>query len=184
MKPDSPRFLGHSPSRACCRPTPKRGFSTLPLSVDDLVELTRARIVIESSTLRESIAVGDLSWEGSVVAAHHRLAATPMYNDDNTINDDFATVHRAFHVALLAGSGNSHLEGFASSLRDRSELYQYWSRYLGDGPNRDVACEHRELADLTVARETSSAADALERHIQRTTDSLIEYICTHSLEER
>ena len=71
-----------------------------------------------------------------------------------------------------------------SSLRDRSELYQYWSRYLGDGPNRDVACEHRELADLTVARKTSSAADALERHIQRTTDFLIEYIRTHSLEER
>jgi DNA-binding GntR family transcriptional regulator len=39
---------------------PQRGFSTLSLSVDDLHELTRARIIIETVTLRESIARGSL----------------------------------------------------------------------------------------------------------------------------
>lgn len=176
--------MGRLAERGLLQANPQRGFSTLPLSVEDLVELTRARIVIETATLRESIRHGDLSWEGSVLAAHHRLAATPMYDGNGLVNEDFAVVHRDFHVALLAGSGNSHLEEFASSLRDRSELYQYWSRYLGDGPTRDVACEHRQLADLTVARDVEAAAEALERHIQRTTDSLAGYIRAHNLEGR
>ncbi|WP_241031880.1 GntR family transcriptional regulator [Rhodococcus koreensis] len=171
--------MGRLAEQGLLQANPQRGFSTLPLSVGDLFELTRARIVIETATLRESITNGDLAWEGSVVAAHHQLAATAMYDESGTINRDFALVHRDFHVALLAGAANSHLESIATSLRDRSELYQYWSRYLGDGPNRDVACEHRQLAELTVARKVDEAADALARHIQRTTDSLVEYARSH-----
>lgn len=127
--------MGRLAEQGLLQANPQRGFSTLPLSVGDLFELTRARIVIETATLRESITNGDLAWEGSVVAAHHQLAATAMYDESGTINRDFALVHRDFHVALLAGAANSHLESIATSLRDRSELYQYWSRYLGDGPN-------------------------------------------------
>lgn len=168
--------MGRLAEQGLLQANPQRGFSTLPLSVDGLLELTRARIVIETATLRESIAHGDLAWEGTVVSAHHQLAATPEYDSEGTVNDNFAMAHRAFHVALLAGSGNRHLQDFAASLRDRSELYQYWSRHLGDGPTRDTAGEHRELADLTVARRPDDAADALARHIQRTTDSLLDYL--------
>jgi DNA-binding GntR family transcriptional regulator len=167
--------LGRLAEQGLLQANPQRGFSTLPLSVEDLLELTRARVIIETATLRESIARGDLSWEASVVATHHQLASTPRYDGNGTINAAFAVAHRAFHVALLAGSANSPLESVAASLRDRSELYQYWSHYLGDDPNRDVVCEHRELAELTVARDADNAAAALTRHIQRTTDSLAQY---------
>ncbi|MGV9734046.1 GntR family transcriptional regulator [Rhodococcus aetherivorans] len=170
--------MGRLAEQGLLQANPQRGFSTLPLSIDDLLELTRARVLIETATLRESIAHGDLAWEAAVVAAHHQLASTAMYHG-SAITSDFAVAHRAFHVALLAGSRNSHLESIATSLRDRSELYLYWSRYLGDGPTRDVACEHRQLADLTVARQADAAAAALEQHIQRTTDSLVEYARTH-----
>ncbi|MFE3229010.1 GntR family transcriptional regulator [Nocardia sp. NPDC059228] len=157
---------------------PQRGFATLPLSATDLRELTRARVLIETATLRESIANGDLMWEAQVVAAHHRLAATPMFLEDAVPNLDFVDVHGAFHVALLAGSGNGHLESIATSLRVRAELYLAWSRFLGDDPNRDTAGEHRELAELTVARRADEATDALARHIQRTADSLADYART------
>lgn len=162
---------------------PNRGFSTLPLSIRDLQELTRARIVIETATLRESISVGDLEWEAAVVATHHQLAATPMYAEGEvyaegqaTINADFVVKHRDFHLALLAGSRNSHLETVALSLRDRSQLYQYWSQHVSDDADRDLACEHRDLAELAVARKGDEAAAALERHIQRTTDTLVDYV--------
>lgn len=167
--------LGRLAEQGLVQANPQRGFSTLPLSVEDLLELTRARVIVETATLRESIARGDLAWEASVVAAHHQLASTPRYDANGAINTAFAVTHRAFHVALLAGSANTHLESIASSLRDRSELYLYWSHYLGDDSDRDVAREHRELADLTVARDADNAADALARHIQRTTDALVQY---------
>ncbi|MFZ2174675.1 MAG: GntR family transcriptional regulator, partial [Rhodococcus sp. (in: high G+C Gram-positive bacteria)] len=138
--------MGRLAEQGLLQANPQRGFSTLPLSVDDLLELTRARVIIETAALRESIERGNLEWEAAVVGAHHRLASTAMYADDGaTINREFAVVHRDFHVALLAGSGNPHLDSIAASLRDRSELYLYWSRYLGDDPARDVACEHRQL---------------------------------------
>lgn len=180
--------LGRLAEQGLLQANPQRGFSTLPLSVDDLLGLTRARIIIETATLRESITHGDLAWEGSVLAAHHQLASTPRCDGSESgsecdgsepggrsINRAFAVAHRAFHVALLAGSGNSHLESIAASLRDRSELYLYWSFYLGDDTGRDVACEHRQLSELTIARDADNAVDALTRHIQRTSDSLAEY---------
>ena len=172
--------LGRLAEQGLLQANPQRGFATLPLSVDDLLELTRARIIVETATLRESIARGDLAWEASVVAAHHQLAATPRHDDNGSPNEAFAAAHRAFHVVLLAGSANSHLETIAASLRDRSNLYQYWAHYLGDDTERDVPGEHRQLAELTIARDADAAAEALARHIQRTTDSLVEYARAHS----
>ncbi len=167
--------MGRLAEQGLLQANPQRGFSTVPLSSTDLADLTRARVIIESATLRESIASGDLAWEAAVIAAHHRLASTPMNDADGLINHQFAEIHREFHAALLAGSGSAHLESVATSLRDRSELYLYWSRYLGADTCRDVAAEHRELMELAIARDGAAAADALERHIQRTTDALIEY---------
>lgn len=167
--------MGRLAEQGLLQANPQRGFSTLPLSIDDLSELTRARIVIETATFRESMAQGSVEWEASVIAAHHRLAATAADDGRGGISAEFAVRHKAFHRALLAGSGNAHLEAMAASLRDRSELYQYWSRYLANDDDRDVACEHAELCDLAVAREADAALLALEQHIQRTTDSLLIY---------
>ncbi|MGW5072057.1 GntR family transcriptional regulator [Rhodococcus sp. NPDC004095] len=166
--------MGRLAEQGLLQANPQRGFSMLPLSVDDLLELTHARVMIETATLRESIARGDLTWEAALVAAHHQLAGTEMYVGD-TISPDFESAHRTFHAALLAGSGNSHLESIAQSLRDRTELYRYWSQFLGNGNTRDVACEHRRIAELTIARKADEASDALEQHIRRTTDVLVEY---------
>ncbi len=167
--------MGRLAEQGLLQANPQRGFSTVPLSTTDLADLTRARVIIETATLRESIANGDLAWEAGVVAAHHRLASTATYDAEGSINREFAEMHRAFHVALLAGSGNVHLESVATALRDRAELYLHWSRHLGADTCRAVAAEHRELAELAIARDADAAVAALERHIQRTTDSLVEY---------
>ncbi len=42
---------------------PHRGFRVTPLSIDDLQDLTRARVLLESMLLRESMRLGDLNWE-------------------------------------------------------------------------------------------------------------------------
>src|SRR3954467_10995280 len=58
--------------------SPQRGFRVTPLSVDDLIDLTRTRVLIETLALRESITHGDLNWESTVIARHHALQKTPM----------------------------------------------------------------------------------------------------------
>lgn len=154
---------------------PQRGFAVAELSVDALRDLTRARTLIETVALRESIADGDLAWESSVIAAHYRLRHTPLINPDGHVNIDWAEAHRHFHHVLLAGGTSTRLTAVADSLRDCSELYLYWSRELAHDDQRDAAAEHAEIVEHTLARDADRAAQALSDHIERTTDALVSY---------
>jgi DNA-binding GntR family transcriptional regulator len=150
---------------------PQRGFVVTPLSADDLQDLTRTRVLIETLALRESIRHGDLEWEGRVLAAHHTLERTPMFVDGQA-NPAWVAAHRAFHHGVLGGSGVRRLSEIARGLRDCSELYQFWSYTTSRDPGRDIAAEHREIAERTLARDEDGAATALTQHIERTTTLL------------
>jgi DNA-binding GntR family transcriptional regulator len=150
---------------------PQRGFVVTPLSVDDLRDLTRARVLIETLALRESIRQGDLSWEGRVLAAHHALDRTPMLSGDIP-NPAWVRAHREYHHALLEGSGVRRLMDIARGLRDRSEVYQFWSYGRSPELGRDIADEHRRIAERTLDRDEDAAAEALAGHIERTTTLL------------
>ena len=155
--------------------SPQRGFWVTPLSAEDLVDLTRTRALIETLALRESIAHGDLGWESSVVARHHALQKTPMTTAEGHVSEAWANAHREFHHSLLTGCNSTRLIAIATGLRDCSELYQHWSRELAHDTDRDVVSEHREIAELTAARDADAACAALERHIERTTAALLAY---------
>jgi DNA-binding GntR family transcriptional regulator len=154
---------------------PQRGFIVTPLSVDDLLDLTRTRVLIETLALRESIRHGDLEWEGRVLATHHTLDRTPMLNGEHA-NPAWVQAHRVFHHAILDGSGVRRLSDVARGLRDCSELYQFWSYTRGRDPERDIAAEHREITERTLARKEDGAAAALAGHIERTTTLLVAYL--------
>jgi DNA-binding GntR family transcriptional regulator len=91
---------------------PQRGFIVTPLSVADLLDLTKTRVLVETLALRESIRYGDLAWEGRVLATHHTLDRTPMLNGD-CANPAWVQAHRMFHHRILDGSGVTRLSGIA-----------------------------------------------------------------------
>ena len=155
--------------------SPQRGFRVTPLSTEDLRDLTRARVLIETMALRESIAGGPLAWESTVLAKHHTLDKTPMTTADGNVNAEWVSAHRDFHHALLSGCGSARLESIAAELRDCAELYRFWSRELAQDTDRDVASEHRTITELTLARDADGAATALADHIERTTAVLVDY---------
>ncbi len=155
--------------------SPQRGFRVMPLSIDDLIDLTRARVLIETLALRESIIHGDLDWESTVIARHHTLQRTPMTTADGHVSQSWASAHRLFHVSLLSGCNSTRLESIATGLRDCSELYRHWSRELAHDTGRDVASEHREIAELSAARDADAACAALGKHIERTTAALLTF---------
>src|SRR5438309_11874569 len=51
-----------------------RGFEVAPVSADNFRELASLRLLLESHALQRSFVLGDMDWEGRVVAAHHKLA--------------------------------------------------------------------------------------------------------------
>lgn len=152
---------------------PRLGFFVITVGADELRELTAARTEIEVLALRYAIKDGDTEWEAQLVAAHHRLAAARQYSDDaDGFTDPWAKAHAAFHQALLSGCGNRHILAAALSLRDAAELYWRWSAPNYDR-GRDIAQEHRDIADAALAHDTARASELLSTHICRTTDALL-----------
>lgn len=152
------------------------GFHVTPLSTNDLLELTEARVEVEQLVLRLSMERGDISWKSDVVAKHYTLEHTPQYDqsDPNRISDAWAVAHRDFHAALLGGCRNTRLTVLATNLRDSAALYQAWSQQIGREPNRDVVAEHRELMNLSITADPK-AITALAHHIRRTTEILVRH---------
>ena len=60
-------------------------------------------------------------------------------------------------------------------LRGCSLLYQHWSIGIAHDLDRDVAAEHRTLAELAVARDSEGAVQALKEHQEPTTAALLAY---------
>jgi DNA-binding GntR family transcriptional regulator len=149
--------------------TPQRGFRVRPLSVEHLQDLTWVRVQLETLALGESIAKGDVSWEADLVAAHHRLAVTPMYFENGAGNTDWLAAHGAFHAALAAAAGSPILERLRRQLYEASELYRMWSSNLPHHPHRShVDEEHKAIFGAALARDADLAVDLLTQHIQTT----------------
>jgi DNA-binding GntR family transcriptional regulator len=153
--------------------TPQRGFRVRSISLEHLRDLTWVRTQVEALALRQSIAKGDVTWEANLVAAHHRLAVTPMYFEDGRGNTEWMAAHAAFHAALAAAAGSPVLERLRRQLYDASELYRYWAGNLPHHPARaHVADEHKAIFDAALAREADLAVDLLTQHLEATARNL------------
>jgi DNA-binding GntR family transcriptional regulator len=161
---------------------PQQGFQVVDLSVEDLRDLTHARVVLETLVFRSAIAEGDLDWETRILASHHRLSRTPQFDvsDPIRLSDEWVAEHAEFHRALLDGCGNRRLKEIASSLRDAAELYRRWSMPLGGGIKRDVAAEHEALLSAVLTRNADRAVKELTDHISLTSNILIDTFAAES----
>jgi DNA-binding GntR family transcriptional regulator len=163
--------------------TPQRGFPVRELSVEDIIGLTESRMEIESVALRLAIERGDVRWETQIVAAHHLLERTPLVDANRNYREEWRVRHRDFHQALTAGCNNARLQEVVLGLRARAELYRrrWWA--LATDRRSDLAAEHRQLMDLTLARNADAAIEALVSHIKRAPNQLIAYAHEHGLDD-
>lgn len=151
---------------------PQRGFQVAPISTDDLLDLTIARVELEGTCLRRSIANGDLSWESQLVAAFHQLSGTPDYlDDDGTMTADWINAHARFHEALVAACGSAWLMRLRRTLYEQAERYRQLS--AAKLRKRHIGAEHKDIFEATLERDADKAVQLLSRHIETTTESLI-----------
>jgi DNA-binding GntR family transcriptional regulator len=160
---------------------PQRGFRVVQLSMEDLHDLTEARIKIETLVLREALAAPDRSWEARLLAAGHQLDHTPLgvtgRDGGRVFNPEFIRVHAEFHETLLSGCSNVRLLHMANSLRDSAELYRMWTprTALRGG---DIASEHRSLTKLALDHKVDACVELLVAHIEHTRQALIQAVGT------
>lgn len=152
----------------------QRGFSVAPLSIADLHDLTDLRCEVETIALRRSLARGDLDWEGNVLAAAHRLRATPLPipGELSALSANWVTAHCAFHRALVAACGSQRLLALHEQLFEQSERYRGLSIRMES--KRDIIAEHQTIVELALARDADGLVDAMSAHLRATTQLIVD----------
>ncbi|WP_084609517.1 GntR family transcriptional regulator [Archangium violaceum] len=178
----APRYgVGRTPLReACCRLASEglvtiedqRGFRVAPISRADLLDLTRTRQQIETLALRAAIAQGDITWEGEVTAALHRLLRRVPASGSGTLDEAWELEHARFHATLLGACGSPWLLKFHAMLFDQTERYRRLAQAYGKA-GRDVGGEHTALVRATLDRDAERACALLTEHIAKTTELVL-----------
>jgi DNA-binding GntR family transcriptional regulator len=150
-----------------------RGYWVSPVSVDEIRDLTRVRLLLEVDALRESIAKGDVAWEANVVATYHHLARLTecgAYKSSKTMSS-WEVVHEDFHHAIIAAASSKLV------LRLRAALTQTVRRYrqfaLASQVTRDHLSEHRAIRNAVVSRDADTAVRLLGKHYDKTTSFIV-----------
>lgn len=145
----------------------QRGYRVAAVSPENLQEVIRLRVELESMALRESIRHGDLAWEGQILAGLHRLNATKQHSRSREEQQQWEIAHRTFHAELIAACRMPMLQQFCSMLHDQGDRYR--RIFLkSHRPDRDTPAEHSEIAAAVIARQTDKATKLLRNHIERT----------------
>ncbi len=142
----------------------QRGFEVSPVSVENLREIAALRLLLESHALKESFAVGDMEWEGRVVAAHHKLASMErlMESGERSHTEDWKRYDWEFHQALISACGSAALMETHAAIFDKYLRYQMIAlSFRGDVAAR----EHQLLRDCALKRDADAAARVLADHV-------------------
>lgn len=158
-----------------------RGFRVAPLSLADLRDVNRSRILIETEALRLSIKAGDTTWEGHIVSTLHQLLRQPHYTMSAPGSADalnWERHHHAFHAALLAACPSPWMLHFAELLNPHYQRYRHyiWRHFGFEAVARArevVNEEHQAIAALVLDRKADEAVEALRSHYQGNMETLI-----------
>ena len=140
-----------------------RGFEVAPVSADNFRELANLRLLLESHALQRSFVLGDMDWEGRVVAAHHKLATMERRTlaGDKRGLEVLKRYDSEFHQALLSACGSRVL------LDAHAAVFDKYVRYLMIAVIfRDAAPpEHQKTARMRAeTRCKNCAGDTLDAH--------------------
>jgi DNA-binding GntR family transcriptional regulator len=147
---------------------PNRGFTAPAAGDGRWQELSDARAALEPQMLRLAVARGDLAWEADVRAAFRTLDRTPVHDGDGPqVSEAWSAAHHRFHRVLLEGCGNPVLLETFERFWRLTELARRWSALAS--PAKARLGEHAALERAVLDRDPDRAAEALARHLQRTT---------------
>jgi GntR family transcriptional regulator, carbon starvation induced regulator len=161
----------HLLSEGMVRSEPNRGFTVAPVSLMDFIDITELRVQFEVQCLADAIKHGDDVWEAEIVKTLHLLLKL-MEDDKGTRSPLWPGRHRQFHLALVASCRSPWLLHFRSVLFDQAERYRSLGRIYRKSP-RDVASDHRLLANAVLARDIDTACALGEKHIRNTAENVM-----------
>lgn len=143
----------------------QRGFLVSPVSREDLQQIAELRILLECTALRKSIKNGDTDWEGSLVAAHHKLhlMEQKILAGEADQQETWKRYDWEFHLALIEACGSQNLLRLHAILFDKYLRYQ---NLVLTNRGEEAVIEHREMFEAALERNAEKATQALCKHIE------------------
>jgi DNA-binding GntR family transcriptional regulator len=151
---------------------PQRGFWVAPVAINDLRDITRARIEIESICVRWSIENANSAWRAELTDTHERLACLdPLDPTTMTVTSEWEAQHQAFHEVLVSRGPNETLKLFRRQLFEKAERYRRLAGRVVQR-ERNVAEEHRLIYRAAMKGDGLLTAALLASHIRETAENL------------
>lgn len=153
----------------------QRGFFVAGMSIVDLEELVKTRILLETNALQQSMDNATEDWEERLILAYHRLARTQRLlgtDDVQHLNQKWEVLHKEFHMMMLAQCGSSWLLGFCSTMMDQSVRYRNLSVNFTKARRGDAVTEHQDILNAVLDRDRATATGLLEAHYTKTLEGL------------
>lgn len=141
----------------------RRGFEVAPVSAEELKDLAELRLLLETHAMERSFARADMEWEGRVVSAHHKLAATERNMSSKKANHQlWKRYDSEFHHALISNCGSRAL------LEAHAVVFDKYFRYLIlalSFRGEIVSRQHQQLLESALKRDAARARVILVAHI-------------------
>lgn len=152
---------------------PKHGFASLPVSLEELWDVTQLRIRLESEALTQAIECGDEIWEATVITTLHLISKveTRSLKDRRALDDAWSKRHRQFHSALLSACPSKWTIKFCETLSAHAERYRRHSINVRSH-TRDIHAEHKAIAEAAIARNAKRACKLLAEHYMNTANAV------------
>ena len=150
-----------------------KGFRVSEVSRENLLDLMRTRIEIETIALRWSLEKGGVDWEASLLRAFHRLSRQSKIDPANpdAISEAWSKEHANLHTALVSACGSPTLLSIRSRLFEQADRYVALS-IMSSGPLRDDVTEHKQLMRAALNRELDKTLELNRVHINLTLDKV------------
>jgi DNA-binding GntR family transcriptional regulator len=149
-----------------------KGFRVAPVSPEELVDITQTRCELEGLAVRMAVEKGDDEWEANIIARFHGLSKRSTYTGDGKLDSEWERRHDAFHQALYAACGLQSLIAFCQVLAERAYRYRHLLLESVDR-TRDHLGEHEAIQKAIVGRDADTGVMLLQRHYQRTVQTLV-----------
>lgn len=148
--------------------TPNKGARVAPLSLSDMRDAYRARIVLETEALRQAY----LNITPAIIDQARTLKdqmVDRLRRGDETAFD----LHRRLHFSFYEPSRSEWLLHFIEILWNNTERYRMLATPLHP-TTEEVGQEHARVIDALEGRDPEEAAEALRRHLEHTAQLLVD----------
>jgi GntR family carbon starvation induced transcriptional regulator len=155
----------------------QRGFTVVPATLADLIDITETRRLLECHAARLSVERADLEWESRLVAAYHKLSKAEelVANEGDKHAERLERYNREFHIALISGCNSRWLLHFHRMMYDQSLRYRMLAFRVKDFPRDQSRREHKQILNAALARDVDVLVAVLGTHITKGAEMYAEH---------